>query len=100
MVGYLNEPELTEKALRDGYYVTGDIAMIDEDGFIKITDRLARFSKIGGEMVPHLKVEDALHAVLGDTTYHVTAVPDEQRGERLVVLYTNAAVLPTQGFAE
>ncbi|MBV9124982.1 MAG: AMP-binding protein, partial [Planctomycetes bacterium] len=52
MKGYLGRPEATGDAIRDGWYVTGDIAHLDEDGFIVITDRLARFSKIGGEMVP------------------------------------------------
>src|SRR5678816_2873969 len=60
MAGYLNQPERTAEVMRDGWYVTGDIASIDEDGFIFITDRLSRFSKIGGEMVPHLKVEEAV----------------------------------------
>ena len=58
MAGYLGEPERTSEALRDGWYVTGDIATIDEAGFIRITDRLSRFSKIAGEMVPHMKVEE------------------------------------------
>ena len=49
--------------IRDGWYVTGDIAMIDEDGFIFITDRLSRFSKIGGEMVPHMRIEEAINCV-------------------------------------
>ena len=100
MAGYLNQPELTSKSLYGGYYITGDIALVDEDGFIKITDRLSRFSKIAGEMVPHLKIEDALHAVLGDTPTHVTAVPDEQRGERLVVLYTDASIAPADVWAQ
>ncbi len=55
MAGYLNQPDRTAEVLRDGWYVTGDIATMDEDGFITITDRLSRFSKIGGEMVPHLE---------------------------------------------
>jgi acyl-CoA synthetase (AMP-forming)/AMP-acid ligase II len=62
--------------IRDGWYMTGDIAMMDEDGFIFITDRLSRFSKIGGEMVPHLKIEEAINGVLGDLCSAVTAVPD------------------------
>jgi acyl-[acyl-carrier-protein]-phospholipid O-acyltransferase/long-chain-fatty-acid--[acyl-carrier-protein] ligase len=72
---------------------TGDIAVLDEDGFIRITDRLSRFSKIGGEMVPHIRVEDKLHEVSGSTEqiFAVTGIPDEKKGERLFVLYT----LPT-----
>ncbi len=60
MIGYHHAPEKTQQVLRDGYYVTGDLAYVDDDGFLFITDRLARFSKIGGEMVPHLKIEDAV----------------------------------------
>ncbi len=90
MQGYLNRPEKTAQALRDGWYVTGDVAMRDEDGFLTITDRLSRFSKIGGEMVPHGRVEEKLHELAGTTeqTFVVSAVPDERKGERLVVLHT------------
>jgi acyl-[acyl-carrier-protein]-phospholipid O-acyltransferase/long-chain-fatty-acid--[acyl-carrier-protein] ligase len=89
MKGYLGDPVNTSAVIRDGYYVTGDIGRIDEDGFVTLTDRLSRFSKVGGEMVPHIKVEESLHEVLGllDQTFIVAAVPDEKRGERLVVLY-------------
>ena len=87
MLGYLGQPERTAEALHDGWYVTGDIAAIDDEGFIRITDRLSRFSKIGGEMVPHLQIEEAIAGVLGDAPCAVTAVADEQRGERLVALY-------------
>jgi acyl-[acyl-carrier-protein]-phospholipid O-acyltransferase/long-chain-fatty-acid--[acyl-carrier-protein] ligase len=90
MKGYLGKPEKTAEVIRDGWYVTGDIAAIDEDGFLQITDRLSRFSKIGGEMVPHIKVEEKLHELAGITeqTFAVTGVPDEKKGERLVVLHT------------
>jgi acyl-[acyl-carrier-protein]-phospholipid O-acyltransferase/long-chain-fatty-acid--[acyl-carrier-protein] ligase len=90
MRGYLNKPEKTADVLRDGWYNTGDIARLDEDGFLRITDRLSRFSKIGGEMVPHIKVEDLLQDLAGasEQTFVVTAVPDEKKGERLVVLHT------------
>lgn len=90
MNGYLNMPEKTSEVLQENWYMTGDIATIDEDGFITITDRLARFSKLGGEMVSHTKVEDALHTVLDETetVLAVTGVPDEAKGERLIVLHT------------
>ena len=88
--GYLNKPEKTEEVLRDGWYVTGDIAAEDEDGFLIITDRLSRFSKIGGEMVPHIKVEEELQEASGaaERRFVVTGVPDGKKGERLVVLHT------------
>ena len=93
MTGYLGEPELTAQALRDGWYVTGDIATIDEAGFIRITDRLSRFSKIAGEMVPHMKVEERLQSLLHDPhVCVVTSVPDAAKGERLVALYTDREV--------
>jgi len=90
MKGYLKQPEKTDTILVDGWYNTGDIAKVDDDGFIIITDRLARFSKIAGEMVPHTKIEETLHELLEleDQTFAVTSVPDEQKGERLVVLHT------------
>ncbi|MDP8981287.1 MAG: acyl-[ACP]--phospholipid O-acyltransferase [Acidobacteriota bacterium] len=92
MLGYLGEPERTEEALRAGWYITGDIAALDDEGFLRITDRLSRFSKIGGEMVPHLKVEEAIYGVIGDSACVVTGIPDDQRGERLVALYTRADI--------
>lgn len=90
MKGYLGRPDLTAEVLRDGWYATGDIAVLDEDGFLQITDRLSRFSKIGGEMVPHVKVEETLHelAACAEPCFAVAGVPDEKEGERLVVLHT------------
>ena len=90
MQEYLGRPEKTAEVLRDGWYNTGDIATLDEDGFLRITDRLSRFSKIGGEMVPHIKVEETLHelAESTDQEFAVTALPDEKKGERLIVLHT------------
>ena len=89
MRGYLGKPEKTAEVLREGWYTTGDVATLDEDGFLQITDRLSRFSKIGGEMVPHIKVEEKLHECAGATeqTFVVTSVADEKKGERLVVLH-------------
>lgn len=94
MQGYLDRPDLNEKVLRDGWYVTGDIAKLDEEGYLAITDRLSRFSKIGGEMVPHIKIEDALHACITATqqVFAVTAVRDERKGERIVVIHCKCEV--------
>jgi acyl-[acyl-carrier-protein]-phospholipid O-acyltransferase/long-chain-fatty-acid--[acyl-carrier-protein] ligase len=77
MQGYLNQPGKTAEVLCDGWYNTGDIAEEDQDGFIRITDRLSRFSKIGGEMVPHIKVEETLHEIVGTTeqVFAVTSIP-------------------------
>ncbi len=94
MVGYLNQPERTAEVIRDGWYVTNDIAMIDEDGFIFLTDRLSRFSKIGGEMVPHMKIEEAINLILGDNCTAVTSVADPKRGERLIAFYCKPDVGP------
>jgi len=90
MKGYLGRPAETAKAIRDGWYVTGDIAMVDEDGFVEITDRLSRFSKIAGEMVPHIKIEEKLQDLAGaqEQVFAVTSGPDEKKGERLLVLHT------------
>ncbi|MBU1627720.1 AMP-binding protein, partial [bacterium] len=90
MKGYLNDPQKTDEVIKDGWYITGDIAMIDTDGFIKIIDRLSRFSKIGGEMVPHIKVEEKIMEILGTSEQicAVTSVQDDKKGEKLVVLYS------------
>ena len=90
MEGYLGQPSLTAKVKRDGYYDTGDVGYVDDDGFLFLTGRLSRFSKIGGEMVPHGVVEDHLHACSGqgERVFAVCGVPDAKKGERLVVLTT------------
>ncbi len=96
MVGYLGDEERTAQALHSGYYVTGDLARIDSDGFLYIVDRLSRFSKIAGEMVPHLKIEEALAELIGHGQCVVTGLPDERRGEKLAVIYTSDLVTPAQ----
>ena len=88
MLGYLGQPRLTAHVMSDGWYITGDVGSMDQDGFIRITDRLSRFSKIGGEMVPHVKIEEMINAILGNAAAVVTSVPDEQKGEKLVVFYS------------
>ena len=90
MKGYLSNPHKTIEVLRDGWYSTGDVARVDEEGFLEIAGRLSRFSKIGGEMVPHLEVEEVLNRLCGsqEPSFAVAGVPDERKGERLVVLHT------------
>src|SRR5262249_47467596 len=90
MQGYLNKPEKTAEVLRDGWYNTRDIAAIHGDVFVRIPDRRSRFRKIGGEMVPHIKVEEKLQELSGAREQFsvVTAVPDEKKGERLIILHT------------
>ena len=96
MLGYLNQPEKTAEVISDGWYHSGDIGTIDEAGFITLTGRLSRFSKIGGEMVPHVKIEEHLREILKcdfpedenlETALAVTSVPDPKKGEKLVVLH-------------
>lgn len=100
MKGYLNEPGKTAEVIRDGWYVTGDIAKLDKHGFIEITGRQSRFSKIGGEMVPHMNVEEEIQKFIGagedQLVAVVTAVPDERKGERLVVLHVEMSKTPQQ----
>ncbi len=96
MVGYLNKPEKTAEVIVDGWYDTGDMGFVDEDGFITITGRMSRFAKVAGEMVPLEKVEEDLHAALGttDRVLAVTALPDPKRGERLVVVHLDTLTVP------
>ena len=96
MRGYLNRAEATATVLRDGWYLTGDLGFIDDQGFLSITDRLSRFAKIGGEMVPHHAVESAIAVAAGvpDSSIAVTSLPDPKRGERLVILHTQLPITP------
>lgn len=95
MLGYLNQSAKTAEVVRDGWYVTGDFAKLDADGFIEITGRMSRFSKIGGEMVPHIRIEQELAKIVengdqGDDAelrVVVTAVPHPSRGECIIVLH-------------
>lgn len=93
MQGYLNQPEKTAEVLQNGWYNTGDIARIDEQGFVFLTGRLARFSKIAGEMIPHGAVEDALQTLTetDEPCVAVVSKTDEIKGEQLAVCYTEKA---------
>ncbi len=89
MLGYLDDPDATAAAMTpDGWYNTNDVASMDRDGYIRITGRLSRFSKIGGEMVPHELIENRLEEFYGlEGKVAVTARPDSRKGEQLVVFY-------------
>ncbi|MFT7511623.1 MAG: acyl-[acyl-carrier-protein]-phospholipid O-acyltransferase [Candidatus Omnitrophota bacterium] len=89
MQGYLNQPEKTREVLNEGWYNTGDIAVLQKDGFVRITDRLARFSKIAGEMVPHTAIEETVQQALGkvEPVVAVASLPDEKKGEKLILFY-------------
>jgi len=88
---YLDDPKRTAEVLVDGWFKTGDLGRFDEDGFLYIEGRLSRFSKIGGEMVPHETLEAAIYKALGhgsdlERTVVVMGVADEAKGEALILL--------------
>ncbi len=95
MEGYLSE-EATKNAIIDGWYNTGDIASIDEEGYITIVGRVSRFSKIAGEMVSHELIEALIYEYLniGDRLLAVMGVKDAMKGERLLVLYSGLKLNP------
>lgn len=89
--GYVNKPEYNNTIFREGWFKTGDIGQMDLNGFITLGGRLSRFSKIGGEMVPHEGVELALTQILqldadDDVKIAITGVIDAQKGESLALL--------------
>src|SRR5437667_5482476 len=88
--GYLHDAERTADVLHDGWFKTGDIGRFDEDGFLYIEGRLSRFSKIGGEMVPHEGVEQQIISVLGlegsERRIAVCGLTDQAKGESLLLL--------------
>jgi acyl-[acyl-carrier-protein]-phospholipid O-acyltransferase/long-chain-fatty-acid--[acyl-carrier-protein] ligase len=112
MAGYYKDKEKTDTVLKNGWYTTGDIASIDSNGFIQITGRLSRISKIGGEMVPHILIEEEIEKIINtvstknavsaletETTeicVAVSAVPEERKGERLIVLHRNLPLTPEE----
>ena len=98
MQGYLGEPQLTADAIHDGWYNTGDIGTIDVNGYITLCGRISRFSKIGGEMVPHELVECTVNEIIGADSKQavVASIPDSAKGEALIVIHTAMRMTPDE----
>ena len=94
--GYLSRPEITEEVIdENGWFKSGDVGHIDDEGFLFIEGRLSRFSKIAGEMVPHENVEAAVNRVWNldneiEPKVAVVGIPDEKKGEAIALLSTIA----------
>jgi acyl-[acyl-carrier-protein]-phospholipid O-acyltransferase/long-chain-fatty-acid--[acyl-carrier-protein] ligase len=106
MKGYYKQPEKTAEVIKNFWYTSGDVGKIDEDGFIWVTGRESRMSKIGGEMVPHILIEEEVAKILsassgGDSESNepmaaVTALPHPTRGEQIIVLYRDSLLTPVE----
>jgi acyl-[acyl-carrier-protein]-phospholipid O-acyltransferase/long-chain-fatty-acid--[acyl-carrier-protein] ligase len=87
MKGYYNDLEETSMRIRHGWYDTGDMGYLDEDGYLWHVGRLKRFVKIGGEMISLVKVEEELEKVLPkEIECCVVEVPDEIKGAKIVAV--------------
>ena len=89
MKGYFNDFEQTSLHIRRGWYDTGDMGNLDEDGYLWHVGRLKRFVKIGGEMVSLVKIESVLDQLIPeDAQCCVVEVPDSIKGARIVAVVT------------
>lgn len=89
MKGYLGQPELTAEAIVDGWYNTGDMGFMDEDGYLWHSGRFKRFVKIGGEMVSLVQVENVMEKYLPDgVKCCIVEIPDEIKGATIVAAVT------------
>jgi acyl-[acyl-carrier-protein]-phospholipid O-acyltransferase/long-chain-fatty-acid--[acyl-carrier-protein] ligase len=87
MHGYLNDVEETSLRIKSGWYDTGDLGYLDEDGYIWHKGRLKRFVKIGGEMISLVAVEETLDAVTpSEVECCAVELPDAKRGSRIVAI--------------
>ena len=92
--GYWNDEDRTNAVFdMDGWFKTGDLGRLDEDGFLWIEGRISRFSKIGGEMISHQMIEEAITHVLEicpgqDLPFVVAAREHEQKGEEIILVST------------
>ena len=87
MNGYFDDLEQTSLSLRHGWYDTGDMGYLDDDGFLWLAGRLKRFVKIRGEMVSLVRVENVLQSSLPEgVTCCVVELPDAARGARIIAV--------------
>lgn len=90
MEGYLGDYEETTLRIRNGWYDTGDIGLIDDDGYLWHRGRLKRFAKVGGEMVSLAKVEEVLSQLLPeDVICCVVDIPNMKKGADVVAAVAN-----------
>ena len=89
--GYLNRPDATAEAIRDGWFDTGDVARIDEDGFVYIVDRAKDMVLRGGENIYSSEVETAIYQHDGVAEVAVFGIPDERLGEEVAAVVVRQA---------
>ena len=87
-LGYLDEPEATRDKFVDGALQTGDLATVDQDGFVYILDRKADFIKCYGHRVSSQQIEACILALSDVVAAAVVGVPDEEQGEAIVAFAT------------
>ena len=82
--GYWRKPEETARAFRDGWFRTGDLGRVDEEGYYYLTDRLKHIIISGGENISPKEVETVIHQLDGVVESSVVGIPDEKWGEKVV----------------
>jgi acyl-CoA synthetase (AMP-forming)/AMP-acid ligase II len=92
MTGYLNMPQATEETMRGGYFYTGDLATVDEEGYLYLLDRKKDAILSGGKTIPSSDVESVIYSHRSVLEAAVIGVPDEELGE-----VARAIVVPREG---
>jgi acyl-[acyl-carrier-protein]-phospholipid O-acyltransferase/long-chain-fatty-acid--[acyl-carrier-protein] ligase len=96
MKGYYDDPEQTAEVLKDGWYNTGDMGYLDKDGYLWHAGRFKRFTKVGGEMVSLVKVENTLEKYLPpEVLCCVVEIMDEKKGS-LIIAAVSAEINKTE----